>query len=48
MTDPHPRRARPAGVSRSIRLRLAAAMIALATGAAAVVLAILLVRSALG
>jgi hypothetical protein len=39
---------RRAEVSGSVRLRLLAAMIALAAGAVAIVLAILLVRSALG
>lgn len=38
----------PAPLTRSARLRLVAAMLALAAGAAAVVVAILLVRSALG
>ena len=43
-TEPGGRRER---LSRSVRLRLAAALIALAAGAAALVLAILLVRSVL-
>jgi len=48
MTEPPPPMTRRAGLSASVRLRLVAAMIALAAGAAAVVLAVLLVRSALG
>jgi hypothetical protein len=46
-TQSHRPAGRGANVGRSIRLRLAGALIALAAGAAAVVIAILLVRSAL-
>jgi hypothetical protein len=49
MTEPRPPAARRSGpsVARAVRLRLAAAVLALAAGTAAVVIAILLVRTAL-
>jgi hypothetical protein len=46
MTEPHPPRSTPSS-ARAIRLRLLAAFVALAAGAAAVVIAILLLRTAL-